>query len=125
MAIRHNALDGQDITRLPAGKRRFGMVFQNYALFPHMTVEKNIAFGLSVRGTPRSEISDRLDEIIDVVQLGPFRQRFPAQLSGGQMQRVAIARTLITKPSVLMMDEPLANLDTKHGSAGSPNKIGR
>ncbi|MGR3447078.1 MAG: ABC transporter ATP-binding protein [Paracoccus sp. (in: a-proteobacteria)] len=105
--------DDRDVSDLRVQDRNVGMVFQRYALFPHMTVEKNIAFGLSVRGTPRSEISDRLDEIIDVVQLGPFRQRFPAQLSGGQMQRVAIARTLITKPSVLMMDEPLANLDTK------------
>ena len=105
--------DDRDVSDLRVQDRNVGMVFQRYALFPHMTVEKNIAFGLSVRGTPRSGISDRLDEIIDVVQLGPFRQRFPAQLSGGQMQRVAIARTLITKPSVLMMDEPLANLDTK------------
>lgn len=105
--------DDRDVSDLRVQDRNVGMVFQRYALFPHMTVEKNIAFGLTVRGTPRSEISDRLDEIIDVVQLGPFRQRFPAQLSGGQMQRVAIARTLITKPSVLMMDEPLANLDTK------------
>ncbi|MEP3435763.1 MAG: ABC transporter ATP-binding protein [Hoeflea sp.] len=105
--------DDQDVSEVAVQDRNVGMVFQRYALFPHMTVEKNIAFGLSVRGTPKSEIKTRLDEIIDVVQLGEFRHRFPAQLSGGQMQRVAIARTLITKPTVLMMDEPLANLDTK------------
>ena len=105
--------DGEDVSDLAVQDRNVGMVFQRYALFPHMTVEKNVAFGLSVRGVPRAEIAERLDEIIDVVQLSQFRDRFPAQLSGGQMQRVAIARTLITKPSVLMMDEPLANLDTK------------
>ncbi|WP_420398436.1 ABC transporter ATP-binding protein [Marinovum algicola] len=105
--------DDQDVSEQPVQDRNVGMVFQRYALFPHMTVEKNVAFGLSVRGTPRAEIADRLEEMLDVVQLGQFRHRFPAQLSGGQMQRVAIARTLITKPSVLMMDEPLANLDTK------------
>lgn len=105
--------DGRDVSDHPVQDRNVGMVFQRYALFPHMTVEKNVAFGLKVRGTPQSEIAPRLDEILDVVQLTQFRHRFPAQLSGGQMQRVAIARTLITKPSVLMMDEPLANLDTK------------
>lgn len=105
--------DGKDVSEQPVQDRNVGMVFQRYALFPHMTVEKNVAFGLSVRGTPRAEIGERLEEILDVVQLTQFRHRFPAQLSGGQMQRVAIARTLITKPSVLMMDEPLANLDTK------------
>ncbi|MGV8988810.1 MAG: ABC transporter ATP-binding protein [Cypionkella sp.] len=105
--------DDRDVSEVRVQDRNVGMVFQRYALFPHMTVEKNIAFGLSVRGIPKPEIATRLDEIIDVVQLAPFRHRFPAQLSGGQMQRVAIARTLITKPSVLMMDEPLASLDTK------------
>lgn len=105
--------DGRDVSEQPVQDRNVGMVFQRYALFPHMTVEKNVAFGLKVRGTPQAEIGPRLDEMLDVVQLSQFRHRFPAQLSGGQMQRVAIARTLITKPSVLMMDEPLANLDTK------------
>ncbi|MEP2471050.1 MULTISPECIES: ABC transporter ATP-binding protein [Roseobacteraceae] len=105
--------DGADISEVPVQDRNVGMVFQRYALFPHMTVEKNVMFGLKVRGTPKAQITERLDEILDVVQLQPFRRRFPAQLSGGQMQRVAIARTLITNPSVLMMDEPLANLDTK------------
>ena len=105
--------DGQDVSEVAVQSRNVGMVFQRYALFPHMTVEKNVTFGLKVRGTPKAEVQKRLEEILDVVQLQQFRHRFPAQLSGGQMQRVAIARTLITNPSVLMMDEPLANLDTK------------
>lgn len=105
--------DDDDVSEVPVQDRNVGMVFQRYALFPHMTVEKNVMFGLKVRGTPGDEINKRLEEILDVVQLQQFRHRFPAQLSGGQMQRVAIARTLITNPSVLMMDEPLANLDTK------------
>lgn len=105
--------DGQDVSEVTVQKRNVGMVFQRYALFPHMTVEKNVMFGLRVRGTDKAETEARLEEMLDVVQLRQFRHRFPAQLSGGQMQRVAIARTLITKPSVLMMDEPLANLDTK------------
>ena len=105
--------DGKDVSGQAVQDRNVGMVFQRYALFPHMSVEKNIAFGLKVRGRAKAEIADRLDEILDVVQLTRFRDRFPAQLSGGQMQRVALARTLITQPSVLMMDEPLANLDTK------------
>lgn len=105
--------DAQDVSEVAVQKRNVGMVFQRYALFPHMTVEKNVMFGLKVRGTDKAEIDRRLTEILDVVQLQEFRHRFPAQLSGGQMQRVAIARTLITNPSVLMMDEPLANLDTK------------
>lgn len=105
--------DDKDVSEVRVQDRNVGMVFQRYALFPHMTVEKNVMFGLKVRGTPSAEIKTRLEEILDVVQLQQFRHRFPAQLSGGQMQRVAIARTLITNPSVLMMDEPLANLDTK------------
>jgi putative spermidine/putrescine transport system ATP-binding protein len=105
--------DGKDVSEVAVQKRNVGMVFQRYALFPHMTVEKNVMFGLKVRGTDKAEIEQRLQDILEVVQLEPFRHRFPAQLSGGQMQRVAIARTLITNPSVLMMDEPLANLDTK------------
>jgi len=105
--------DGKDVSETAVQNRNVGMVFQRYALFPHMTVEKNVMFGLKVRGIDKAEIETRLEEILDVVQLQQFRHRFPAQLSGGQMQRVAIARTLITNPSVLMMDEPLANLDTK------------
>ena len=105
--------DGRNVSEVPIQDRNVGMVFQRYALFPHMSVEKNVVFGLKVRGVDKAEAAERLEEILDVVQLQQFRHRFPAQLSGGQMQRVAIARTLITKPSVLMMDEPLANLDTK------------
>ena len=105
--------DDDDVSEVPVQDRNVGMVFQRYALFPHMSVEKNVMFGLKVRGTPAAETKERLETILDVVQLEQFRHRFPAQLSGGQMQRVAIARTLITNPSVLMMDEPLANLDTK------------
>ena len=104
--------DGKDVSGVPVRERNVGMVFQRYALFPHMNVEKNITFGLRVRNVSPEETRERLDEILEIVQLTAFRHRFPAQLSGGQMQRVAIARTLITKPSVLMMDEPLANLDT-------------
>ncbi|MEP4197718.1 MAG: ABC transporter ATP-binding protein [Aliishimia sp.] len=105
--------DDEDVSEVPVQDRNVGMVFQRYALFPHMSVEKNVMFGLKVRNIPKAEIEERLEDILDVVQLQQFRHRFPAQLSGGQMQRVAIARTLITNPSVLMMDEPLANLDTK------------
>ncbi|MEM9580999.1 MAG: ABC transporter ATP-binding protein [Pseudomonadota bacterium] len=104
--------DGVDMRDVPVQARDVGMVFQRFALFPHMTVENNVLFGLKVRGTPKPDARARLDDILDVVQLREFRHRFPAQLSGGQMQRVAIARTLITNPRVLMMDEPLANLDT-------------
>ncbi|SCZ70901.1 putative spermidine/putrescine transport system ATP-binding protein [Epibacterium ulvae] len=105
--------DGKEVSDVAVQSRNVGLVFQRYALFPHMTVEKNIAFGLKVRGQTAAQITEAVDEMLDVVQLRAFRDRFPAQLSGGQMQRVAIARTLITEPDVLMMDEPLANLDTK------------
>ncbi|MDP1731873.1 MAG: ABC transporter ATP-binding protein, partial [Devosia sp.] len=105
--------DAANVADLPVQRRNVGMVFQRYALFPHMTVERNVSFGLRVRGTPKAEVDRRVDEILGVVQLEELRHRFPSQLSGGQMQRVAIARTLVTNPSVLMMDEPLANLDTK------------
>ena len=105
--------DGRDMSGIEVQKRNVGMVFQRYALFPHMSVEKNVSFGLRVRGIDQTEVDDRVAEMLRVVQLEEFRHRFPSQLSGGQMQRVAIARTLVTNPSVLMMDEPLANLDTK------------
>lgn len=104
--------DGKEVSDVAVQSRNVGLVFQRYALFPHMTVEKNIAFGLKVRGQTTAQITEAVDEMLDVVQLRALRHRFPAQLSGGQMQRVAIARTLITEPDVLMMDEPLANLDT-------------
>ncbi len=104
--------NGDDVSQTPVQARNVGLVPQRFALFPHMTVEKNIAFGLRVRGYPKTDIREKLDEMLDIVQLRPLRDRFPAQLSGGQMQRVAIARTLITKPSLLMMDEPFSSLDT-------------
>lgn len=105
--------NNKDVSHVPVEDRNIGMVFQRYALFPHMTVEKNITFGLRMRNIDKAEIEIRLKNILEVVKLDHLRQRFPSQLSGGQMQRVAIARTLITNPSLLLMDEPLANLDTK------------
>ena len=105
-------LDGRDMAGVEPRRRGMGMVFQRYALFPHMTVAANVAFGLRVRRLPAAEVDDRVAAMLDVVQLRPLAARYPAQLSGGQMQRVAIARTLVTEPAVLMLDEPLANLDT-------------
>ena len=104
---------GQSVLHLPPEKRNIGMVFQRYVLFPHMTVARNVGFGLFIRGMPRAEIDKKVGEMLEVVQLGALGQRFPSQLSGGQQQRVAIARTLVTDPQVLLMDEPLSNLDAK------------
>jgi spermidine/putrescine ABC transporter ATP-binding subunit len=106
-------LDGEDIGPIPVHKRDIGMVFQNYALFPHMTVFDNVAFGLSVRKMPAGEIKARVDEILGLVRLGGLQERKPKQLSGGQQQRVALARALVTRPKVLLLDEPLGALD-KH-----------
>src|SRR6185369_1962620 len=97
-------LDGQDIGPIPVHKRDIGMVFQNYALFPHMTVFDNVAFGLSVRKMPAGEIKTRVDEILGLVRLGGLQERKPRQLSGGQQQRVALARALVTRPKVLLLD---------------------
>jgi putative spermidine/putrescine transport system ATP-binding protein len=105
--------DGKDVSDIDVQKRNVGMVFQRYALFPHMSVEQNVSFGLRIRRLDREEIERRVTDMLNIVQLSELRRRYPSQLSGGQMQRVAIARTLITNPAVLMMDEPLANLDTK------------
>ncbi len=104
--------DGHDMADVAVRKRGVGMVSQHYALFPHMTVADNIAFGLKARKSAREDIEKRVREILQIVQLDSFRDRFPAQLSGGQMQRVAIARTLVTEPRILLMDEPFASLDT-------------
>lgn len=104
-------LDGEDISRMPINRRPFNTVFQDYALFPHLTVSGNVGYGLSVRHVPRKEIVRRVAEALELVQLGRFADRFPAQLSGGQRQRVALARALICQPRLILLDEPLAALD--------------
>ena len=103
--------DGRDVARLPPEQRDIGMVFQNYALFPHMTVAGNLAFGLEMRGRPKAEITERVRAVLDLVQLGGLGARYPRELSGGQQQRVALARALVIEPKILLLDEPLANLD--------------
>ncbi len=104
-------LDGEPINNVPPYKRNIGMVFQNYALFPHMTVSENLAFPLDVRKLPKAEIDSRVQRALDMVQLGEFGQRRPGQLSGGQQQRVAVARALVFEPKLILMDEPLGALD--------------
>ncbi|MGV8834348.1 MAG: ABC transporter ATP-binding protein [Devosia sp.] len=104
-------LDGVDVAARSVQQRNVGMVFQRYALFPHMTVARNIAFGLRVRGLDAAQTARRVADMLETVQLDGLGDRFPHQLSGGQMQRVAIARTLVTNPAVLMLDEPFAALD--------------
>jgi len=104
-------LDGQPINNVPPHKRGIGMVFQNYALFPHMTVAENLAFPLEVRGMGKAEVEEKVNKALDMVQLGGFGGRRPAQLSGGQQQRVAVARALVFDPVLVLMDEPLGALD--------------
>jgi putative spermidine/putrescine transport system ATP-binding protein len=106
-------IDGKRIDLLPSEKRDFGMVFQNYALFPHLTVEKNIAFGLQMRNLPKAEIVRRVAEGLALVKLEEHAKKLPGQLSGGQQQRVAIARAVVLEPRLVLMDEPLSNLDAK------------
>jgi putative spermidine/putrescine transport system ATP-binding protein len=106
-------LGGADITSLPPWKRNAGLVFQNYALFPHLTVAQNVAFGLEMRKTPAAEIAPKVAEALRLVRLGHLGERLPRQLSGGQQQRVALARALVFRPDVLLLDEPLSNLDAK------------
>jgi len=104
-------LDGAPITRTPPHKRNFGMVFQNYALFPHLTVGDNVAYPLTVRKVPKTDIAQRVAKALDMVQLTGKGDRFPSQLSGGQQQRVALARALVFEPQLVLMDEPLGALD--------------
>ncbi len=106
-------LDGKDITATRPEKRGMGVVFQSYALFPHMTVADNIGFGLEMRGMRRAEKFRRIDETLDLVRLPGLGKRYPKELSGGQRQRVAIARALAVRPEVLLLDEPMSNLDAK------------
>jgi putative spermidine/putrescine transport system ATP-binding protein len=106
-------VQGRDITGLAPNKRDMGMVFQSYALFPHMTVTRNIAFGLYARGVPRSEVALRVTAALELVGLVGMEDRYPRQLSGGQQQRVALARVLALRPKLLLFDEPLSNLDAK------------
>jgi iron(III) transport system ATP-binding protein len=101
------------INSLPPGKRNIGMVFQNYAIFPHMNVRKNVAFGLTNRGVPKEEIENRVDKMLATVKIDQYRDRMPDRLSGGQQQRVALGRAIVIEPDVLLMDEPLSNLDAK------------
>jgi multiple sugar transport system ATP-binding protein len=104
-------LGPREVAALPARQRGIAMVFQNYAVFPHMTVYENVAFGLRMKKAPDDQVKKAVDEAAALMRIGPYLQRYPAQLSGGQRQRVALARALAVKPSVLLMDEPLSNLD--------------
>jgi putrescine transport system ATP-binding protein len=106
-------IDGQDMSTIPPYERRINMMFQSYALFPHMTVEKNVAFGLEQEKLSKQEIRARVTEILDIVKMTAFTGRKPHQLSGGQRQRVALARALVKRPKLLLLDEPLAALDRK------------
>jgi len=107
------AIGDRDITTEPPYRRNIGLVFQNYALFPHLTIFENVAFGLRRRKLPEGEITTRVREALELVRLGHLEDRYPKQMSGGQQQRVAIARAIVTNPDVLLADEPTGNLDSE------------
>lgn len=106
-------VDGEDITTQPSNKRDVGMVFQNYALFPHLTVFENVSYGLKIKKVNKAELKNKTENVLSLMNLEELKDRSPSQLSGGQQQRVAIARAIITEPKILLFDEPLSNLDTK------------
>lgn len=106
-------VEGANLTKVPVHKRNFGMVFQSYALFPHLTIKENVGFGLKLRKEPKDIIHKKVMEMLEVTGLADFADRYPKQLSGGQRQRVALARALVIEPKLLLLDEPLSNLDAK------------
>lgn len=106
-------VDGENFTKVPVHKRNFGIVFQSYALFPHLTVKENVAFGLKMRKMDKAQIEQKVDQMLAICGLSEFKDRLPKQMSGGQRQRVALARALVIEPKLLLLDEPLSNLDAK------------
>lgn len=106
-------VDGDNFTKVPVHKRNFGIVFQSYALFPHLTVKENVAFGLRMRKMNKATIDQKVDEMLEICGLSEYKDRLPKQMSGGQRQRVALARALVIEPKLLLLDEPLSNLDAK------------